>query len=142
MSTYPHLRGFAPETLPKGWLANVRKLAPDKVFLVAETGYPAASYEGTWLFNQKVQVDSTPTMQAAYLRWLLAESNRLDARLVTWFFPEDINSYLENEMKRAPEAAGIATMAMNLGLYEQGSRPRPAFDEWKQWQKKQPAQLP
>jgi hypothetical protein len=142
MAGYPHLRGFTPETLPKRWLADVRKLAPDKVFLVAETGYPAASYKGAWRFNQQIQVDSSPPMQAAYMRWLLAESNRLDARLVTWFFPEDINSYLEDELKLAPEAAGIATMAMNLGLYEQESRPRPALDEWKKWRKKQPAQRP
>ena len=48
VSTYPHIRGFTPETLPAGWLADVRKLAPDKVFIVAETGYPAAPYSGTW----------------------------------------------------------------------------------------------
>ena len=127
VSTYPHIRGFTPETLPAGWLADVRKLAPDKVFLVAETGYPAAPYAGTWLFNQQVRTDSSPSAQAAYVRWLLTESNRLDARLVTWFFPEDINGYLEKELQRNPEAAGIAAMAMNLGLHDQQARPRPRW---------------
>lgn len=136
VSTYPHIRGFTPETLPAGWFADVRKLAPDKVFLVAETGYPAAPYAGTWLFNQQVRTDSSPSAQAAYLRWLLTESDRLDARLVMWFFPEDINRYLEKELQRNPEAAGIAAMAMNLGLHDQQSRPRPALDQWQTWKQR------
>jgi len=36
VSTYPHIRGFTPETLPAGWLADVRKLAPDKVFIASK----------------------------------------------------------------------------------------------------------
>jgi hypothetical protein len=75
-------------------------------------------------------------MQAAYLGWLLAESNRLDARLVTWFFPEDINKYLEQEVKRQPDAAGLAALAMNLGLHDQHARPRPALDQWQTWKQK------
>ena len=136
VSTYPHLRGFTPETLPKGWLADVRKLAPDKAFIVAETGYPAAPYSGTFLFNQQVRADSSPPMQAAYVRWLLAEANRLDARLVTWFFPEDINRYLEEERKRNPAAAGLAAIAMNLGLHDRQFRPRPATTEWERWKQR------
>jgi hypothetical protein len=135
VSTYPHIRGFTPETLPAGWLADVRKLASDKVFIVAETGYPAAPYSGTW-FNQQVRTDSSASMQAAYLGWLLAESNRLDARLVTWFFPEDINKYLEQEVKRQPEAAGLAALAMNLGLHDQQACPRPALEQWQTWKRK------
>jgi len=140
VSTYPHIRGFTPETLPAGWLADVRKLAPDKVFILAETGYPAAPYSGTW-FNQQLRVDSSAPMQAAYVGWLLAECNRLDARLVTWFFPEDINNYLEQEVKRQPEAAGLAALAMNLGLHDQQACPRPALAQWQTWkQKPQPIQ--
>jgi hypothetical protein len=78
-------------------------------------------------------------MQAAYVRWLLAEANRLDARLVTWFFPEDINRYLEEEQKRNPAAAGLAAMAMNLGLHDRQFRPRPAAAEWEQWKRRRPA---
>jgi hypothetical protein len=113
----------------------VRKLAPDKAFIVAETGFPAAPYAGTW-FNQSARTDSSPAMQAAYVDWLLAECNRLDARLVTWFFPEDINKYLEQEVKRQPEAAGLAALAMNLGLHDQQARPRPALDPWQTWKRK------
>ena len=75
-------------------------------------------------------------MQAAYLGWLLDESNRLDARLVNWFFPQDINNYLEQEVKRQPEAAGLAALAMNLGLYDQQARPRPALEQWQKWKQK------
>ena len=133
-----HVKELAAHKQVAWWAIRPEKLRP---WWKAEMQYLDIVCE-TWLFNQKVQVDSTPTMRAAYLRWLLAESNRLNARLVTWFFPENINCYRKNEMKRAPEAAGIATMAMNLGLYEQGSRPRPALDEWKEWRKKRPAQRP
>jgi hypothetical protein len=31
VSTYPHLRGFTPETLPKGWLADVRTFVAEKI---------------------------------------------------------------------------------------------------------------
>ncbi len=139
VSTYPHIRGFTPETLPSGWFAEVRKIAPDKVFIVAETGYPAAPYAGTWLFNQQVRVDSSPQSQATYVRWLFNEAHRLDARLVTWFFPEDINHYLEQEKQRHPEAAALAAMAMNLGLHDHSYTPRPALDEWEKWKRKVPA---
>ncbi len=70
------------------------------------------------------------------MRWLLAEANRLDAQLVTWFFPEDINRYLEEEQKRNPAATGLAARAMNLGLHDGQSHPRPAAAEWEQWKQR------
>ncbi|MBM3858892.1 MAG: hypothetical protein FJ395_04495 [Verrucomicrobia bacterium] len=139
ISTYPHIRGLTPATLPAGWLADVRKIAPDKPFIVAETGFPAAPFAGKWLFDTKVRVDATPQMQAEYLRWMLAEAQRLDARLFTWFFPHDINAYLEEQKKLhgvANEMVGIADMAMNLGLMDGTRRPRPALDEWAKWLQK------
>lgn len=69
-------------------------------------------------------------VQASYVRWPLTEANRLDVQLVTWFFPEYTKQYLEEEQKRNPAAAGLAPMAMDLGLHDQQSRPRPAFAEW------------
>jgi len=133
ISTYPHIRGLSPATLPSGWLADVRKLAPDKPFIVAETGFPAAPFAGKWLFDRKVRVDATPPMQAEYLRWMLAEARRLDARLFNWFFPHDINAYLEGQKKLhgvANEMVAVADMAMNLGLMDGNRQPRPALDVW------------
>jgi hypothetical protein len=116
-------------------LIFIAVMALAKPAVAAETGYPAAPYSGTW-FNQQVQTDSSPPMQAAYVGWLLAEANRLDARLVTWFFSEDINKYLKQEVKRQPEAASLAALAMNLGLYDQQARPRPALEQWQTWKRK------
>lgn len=138
ISSYPHIRGFTPDTLPAGWLADVRKLAPDKFFIIAENGFPAAPFKGEW-FKQPIAVASAPGMQAAYVRWLLAEAQRLDARLVTWFFPSDINVYLE-EQKRLNglenQLVTIADMAMNLGLMDGTFQPRSALDEWTKWKQR------
>lgn len=75
-------------------------------------------------------------MQAAYVQWLLAEANRLDAQLVTCFLSEDINKYLEEKQKRNPAAAGLAALAMNVGLHDRLSRPRVALAEWEQWKQR------
>jgi hypothetical protein len=48
----------------------------------------------------------------------------------------DINKYLEEEQKRNPAAAGLAALAMNLGLHDHQFRPRPAAAEWGQWKQR------
>ncbi len=152
ISTYPHLRGFTAATLPADWFSSLRNVAPDKPFVVAETGFPAERFEGKW-FNQPVTVAATPEMQRAYVRRLLTEAQRLDARLVTWFFPEDINAYLRRQIALVDDPArkaeadallagqdvealrGLAASCMNIGLSDEQYRPRPAIDEWDSWRR-------
>jgi hypothetical protein len=149
VSTYPHLRGFTPETLPEDWFTALRDMAPDKPFLIAETGFPAERYEGS-SFNKRVSVAATPQMQREYVRRMLTDAHRLNARLVTWFFPEDINAYLRGQVSPAEDrtknllsriasswlrkaAAGFTAGWFNLGLCDERRERRPAMDEWDRW---------
>lgn len=152
VSTYPHLRGFTAATLPADWFSSLRNVAPDKPFLIAETGFPAERYEGKW-FNQPVTVAGTPQMQRDYVRRLLTDAHRLNARLVVWFFPEDINVYLRRQLalvddpsKKAELDAvllgqdiealrGLAASCFNIGLSSERYKPRPAMDEWDDWRR-------
>lgn len=152
ISTYPHLRGFTAATLPVDWFSSLRDVAPDKPFIIAETGFPAERYEGKW-FNQPINVAATPPMQRAYVHRLLADVQRLNARLVNWFFPEDINAYLQRQLvlmedpaKKAGADAllrgqdletlrGLGASCSNIGLTDEKYQWRPAMEEWDAWRK-------
>jgi hypothetical protein len=152
VSTYPHLRGFTATTLPEDWFSSLHNVAPDKPFIIAETGFPAGKYEGKW-FNQPVTVAGTPQMQRDYLRRLLTDAHRLDAHLVTWFFPEDINAYLRRQLALVDDPTkkaeldtllrgqdvealrGLAAGCFNIGLSDDKHQPRPAMEEWDAWKR-------
>ena len=124
VSTYPYMRGFTAATLPTDWFSSLRDMAPDKPFLVAETGFPADRYEGTW-FDRPVTVAATPAMQRDYVRRLLTDARRLNAIFVNWFFAEDINAYLRPQ--------SFVSVFFNLGLSDEKHQLRPAMHEWDTW---------
>ena len=152
VSTYPHLRGFTAATLPVNWFSSLRDVAPDKPFIIAETGFPAERYEGKW-FNQPMTVAGTPQMQRDYVHRLLGDAQRLNARLVNWFFPEDINAYLRRQLALVDDPAkkaeanvllhgqdleamrGLVASCFNIGLCDEWHQPRPAMEDWDVWRK-------
>src|SRR5262249_50161622 len=91
VSTYPYMEGHSPQTLPEAWFADVSTIDPMKPFAIAETGFIAEESYRNWLKGKTVE--GSEEAQAAYVRRLLRDANRREARFVVWFFAQDLDEF-------------------------------------------------
>ena len=131
VSTYPYMRPDGPtrrvDQIPADWFARVRALAPDKPFAIAETGFLAEPMR-----VRGIKFESSPAAQAAYVTWMLAEANRLDARFVVWFVPIDYDE-LWGVLRWMVMFEPLFRVWKDTGLYDGNLRPRPALSHWDRW---------
>lgn len=133
ISTYPYLAGHhRPRTLPGNWLTKLRDVAPEKPFAVAETGFNAETLE---LPSFGITIPGKRKWQAAYVKWLFRELNRLDAEFVIWFVAVDYD-----ELWELMEAAGVTELFKawrDTGLWNSNLKPRKARRIWRKWLQRQ-----
>jgi len=131
ISTYPYVDRYAdPHHIPSDYFARLAAIAPTKPFAVAETGFTAkeVSVLGT-------RIPGRPDWQDAYMKFLLAESDRLQARFVVWFVPRDYD-LLVNRLKalRVPPATiELYGLWKSNGLIDAEGNARKALDTWTAW---------
>ncbi len=134
-STYPYMsvsagqfaaRHTDPNRIPVDWLSSLQELAPEKPLVVAETGFPAETFEvaGT-------RFAASAEAQETYLHRLLGSAADLNARAVMWFLPMDYDPFYE----RLPPGSvrEIFKLFRDTGLADGAAEPRPALDLWDSW---------
>lgn len=131
ISTYPYMVREGPpqefKDIPADWFTQVRKIAPNKPFAIAETGYiaePLSAFFKTF--------PGTPEDQKDYTARMLSEANNLDAEFVVWFVVADYDD-LWTVLKFVVLFNPLAKAWKDTGLYDGDLEPRPAMKVWDQW---------
>jgi hypothetical protein len=136
VSTYPFFGQTGNEANPsylrRDFFNTMAALSSEKPFAVVETGYPAETII-IKKFLAKMEKKGSDRWQADYVRFLLEESNRLNAELVVWFFSRDFDAGWE-KMKKAGMPA-IARAFRDTGLIDGKGKSRPALTVWDAWLK-------
>ncbi len=128
VSAYPYFAGrHDPKMLPREFFSEMAALAPDKPFVVAETGFTAKDLDA---FERKVP--GRVEWQNDYLAFVLAESNRLRARFVVWFVSRDYDA-LWDRIKFLGSEVELFKVFMNTGLLDGKGGTRPAVETWRAW---------
>jgi hypothetical protein len=131
VSLYPYIYGyFDPHTIPRGYLPDIAALAPEKPFAVAETGFIARDLDALGLKGP-----GSERWQNDYLRFLLEESNRRNARFVIWFVPIDYDRVWNKIKIFAILNKGVEVFKLwvHCGLMDDQLRPRPSLATWTEW---------
>ena len=132
VSTYPfwlHNQNYTdsnPQHIPAGWLTEMHHLAPDKPFIISETGYIA---EDLSLPSINLYIQGNENWQNEYLKKLLQKSNELQAKFVCWFVYRDYD-LLYQSINNPPESYRIWK---DNGLLDGTGNRRPAYDTWLSW---------
>lgn len=131
VSAYPYLFdgiGGNAEKLPSAFFSRVRGLMGDKPFAVAETGFNAKPWR---VLSRFIWVDGKERWQAHYVRFLLEESQKLDARFVNWWVPRDLDALWEK--MKASGADAMLSQWNSCGLADARGRPRKGLNVWDSW---------
>jgi len=128
VSTYPHQVKADPENLPRDWFSEMHRLAPDKKFAVAETGFIA---EDLVLSKYKVKISGNARWQEQYVQFLLEQANDLDAEFVIWFVPKDYDLVWQKFEKEGRDE--FFKLWRDTGLIDGVGVERKSLDRWDAW---------
>lgn len=131
VSAYPHLLSRSkPAWLQEDYFLGIRKLAPQKPFVIAETGYPA----------QKRTVDhrivrGNQPIQDRYLKFVLQESQKLKAEFLVWFVHRDYDPLVKKVVAAefSDELVELFKRRKDTGLLAHDGKKRRALQTWTHW---------
>jgi hypothetical protein len=134
VSTYPYMgisrEGYAASEIPLDWFSQVKQLAPDKPFAIAETGFIAEDFSA---FVK--QIPGSPLQQEEYVSRLMLEATDLDAEFVVWFVVADYDE-LWTVLKFMVMFNPLVKAWKDTGLFDGDQNPRLALKIWDYWLKK------
>lgn len=117
-----------PQNLPRNLFSQMADLAPEKPFAVSETGYIA---EDLTMKTYGITLKGKEEWQAAYVKFLLEECNRLHAEFVIWFVSRDYDGGWEKlEAMRFDE---LFKMWKDTGLLDGDGNVREGLLVWDSW---------
>lgn len=117
-----------PTLLPKDWIKSYRDLAPNKPFVISESGYAA---EDLLMPSFDIDIKATEEWQKEFVDSYLPELNQLGAEFVMWFFVQDYDKVWE---QLEPTGAGEEwKIWKDTGLIDGDNNPRPALQTWDDW---------
>jgi len=128
VSSYPFVEQSDPNLLAVDYFKEIANLAPNKPFAIAETGWPAEDITKPY----PKFIPANEATQKAYLQRLLADSDKLSAAFVTWFFTRDFDDFWESDLKFSAIAPTIR-LWKDTGLYDGQGNPRPALTLWRKY---------
>lgn len=131
VSTYPYFYGyFDPSTIPEGYFSKVAALAPEKPFVVAETGFTAEDLDA---LGKKGP--GSVKWQNAYMKLLLKESDRLNAKFVMWFVPRDYDAVIERlkSFGASRDVIELFKVWKDNGVVDEAGNRRKAYVTWNRW---------
>ncbi|MES9850741.1 MAG: hypothetical protein ABW170_02780 [Candidatus Thiodiazotropha sp. L084R] len=134
VSIYPYLLdGIAgnSEKIPRNLFSRVRSYIGDKPFGVAETGFNAKTWR---VLSRFIWIPGNEESQAGYIKFLMDESNKLNAKFVNWWVPRDLDMLWER-MKDAG-ADPVMSQWNSNGLVNSQGTPHQGLEFWKTWLKK------
>lgn len=134
VSSYPYVDRYPdPREIPADFFAASAGLAPKKPFAVAETGFTA-----TPVHARGARIRGREDWQDAYVRRLLADSQRLHAQFVVWFVPRDYDALLERlkTLHVSSSTLDLFGIWKSTGLVNAQGTPRKALETWTDWFKR------
>ena len=137
VSTYPYLFdgiGGNSENIPADLFSRVRRFIGDKPFAVAETGFNAKPWR---VPSRLIWIPGSEESQAAYIEFLLAESNKLNAEFVNWWVPRDLDAIWQ--IMKASGADPMLSQWNSNGITDADGKARPGLTVWRRWLNKKMA---
>ena len=130
ISVYPyaffdHADKGDPANLPSNWLSQIKDIAPDELYFIAETGFLGESLSIP-AFGLNVIVDEDK--QQLYVEKLFEESNKLNAQGIVWFAPYDFDDLWNSSL-----GDDLSLIWRDTGLKDGNQTPRKALDTWTLW---------
>ncbi len=132
VSTYPfwlHDQAYTnsnPDHIAATWLTEMKELAPQKPFVISETGYIA---EDLHLPSINLLIEGNLQWQNKYLQLLLDKCENLNAKFVCWFVYRDYD-LLYQHLTNPP---GFYRIWKDNGLLDGNGVSRPAYEIWKKY---------
>ncbi len=114
------------EHIPTTWLNEMHDLAPQKPFVVSETGYIA---EDLMLLDYKVNVQGTPEWQKTYTQILCQKAEELNTVFICWFIYRDYDLMYE-QLTDPPQ---FFLIWKDNGMRDGNGQARPALSVWREW---------
>lgn len=128
VSSYPYDNIENPANLPDNWFSQMHDLAPEKPFVVAETGFLA---EDLILEKYNINYTGSETWQAEYVEFLLEKAHALNAEFVVWFVPRDYDEgWITMQQLGVDEMDGAWK---DTGLYDGKGNARRSLTIWDAW---------
>lgn len=115
-----------PDNIPENWLSEMHDLAPQKPFVVSETGYIA---EDLVIPPYQVNIQGKPEWQKTYTQKLCQKANDLNAEFVCWFVYQDYD-LLYQQISNPPP---YFLVWKDNGMRDGTGQPRPALSVWREW---------
>ncbi len=126
LSSYPSVLSSDPTALPANYFTGIAALAPGKPFAISETGWPAEPITAPY----PAVIPGSEAAQAAYVRRLFSDLDRVDTRFVNWFISRDYDSLWVHLLVGQP-GQEINRFWKDHGLYAGDGAPRPALAAWR-----------
>ena len=128
VTTLPNIKESNPAKLPRDYFARAAALGQGKPFAVAET-----AFLGEDLTIAGFERVGKAAWQDDYLRWLLDDCAKLNAKFVVWIVPRDFDLLYEKLLANTP--LDFFKIVKDTGLLDGSGKPRKSFDTWQGWLK-------
>lgn len=142
ISTYPYIADAVAANegrVPADWFQRLRDRFPDKPLAVSETGFLGADFHssaGTWIPGRgRVMILGDEASQAAYVRFLLAEAQRLDMAFVSWWAWRDLDRLWQKIGGEGPFENPMWGQWNHTGLQDKDGTVRSGQRVWDAWRK-------
>ncbi len=128
VGTIPNIRESNPAKLPRDYFSRVAALGGGKPFAVAET-----AFLGEDLTIVGFERAGKAAWQDDYLRWLLDDCAKLNAKFVVWLVARDFDLLYEKLLANTP--LDFFKIVKDTGLLDGSGKPRKSFETWQNWLK-------
>lgn len=128
VTSLPNVRESNPAKLPKDYFSKVAALGGGKPFAVAET-----AFLGEDLTIAGFERVGKAAWQDEYLKWLLEDCAKLNAKFVVWMLPRDFDLLYEKLFANTP--LDFFKIIKDTGLIDGLGKPRKSFETWQAWMK-------
>jgi hypothetical protein len=128
VTSLPNVRESNPAKLPRDYFSRVAALGQGKPFAVAET-----AFLGEDLTIAGFERVGKAAWQDDYLRWLLDDCAKLNAKFVVWMVARDFDLLYEKLLVNTP--LDLFKIVKDTGLLDGSGKPRKSFDTWEGWMK-------
>ncbi len=130
VSTYPFwfydfpTRPANPIYIPENWLQEMKNLAPDKAFAIAETGFIA---EDMNIPAYNIHIKGTPQWQEEFTKKLFNKASNLNAEFICWFVYRDYD-LLYQHLNNPPD---YFLIWKDNGMVDGNGKERPSLQTWR-----------
>jgi hypothetical protein len=126
VASLPNLRESNPAKIKKDYYSRIGAALPGKPLAVVQT-----AFLGEDLALPGLERAGKAAWQDEYLRWLLEDCARLNARFVVWTVPRDYDLLYLKFLAGTP--MDFFKIMKDTGLLDGEGRPRKAFETWQLW---------